>query len=703
MTDVRNSITILFDDHAPVTIPVAFTMKFDIRQTVGCDPSIFHVPFHSDYLGQYQAAIAALYAAGKKHVAVTLRITTADVESGDLSQEKTVDWKGWYAFKVTPDPELKDIYLLCLGDVREVYRQYKLNVKHNIRLSNEKGDAESLVSGTTPHTVETYIDDVITRLQVLCGGFGGLGGTKNISATGLANYAAELPWNLGNTQRNSGGWIGGGLAEMMEPIEKAFGLFLVPGVDDGLLYVTDKIAERADVGNLRSIAVENSSYVSEDNGASVPKDVEIIFEVVTELAVENVPHGSYVPPTHGLALTNVMRLPKDINNPLSTDFEWVPLEDWAASPLWPAWIPASFRTDPEAYICQHFFKEDVIKQERDPATKLPLAGGELIEFMNDEIAENWRSAYQVMLDTPSGSQFHQDAHVNIRIGRLLKDGGTKDGDMVFSDYTVVRRRGRATQVTANGQASIHGAKFSDWWKINELKFQPAKLRAFWADPSRLLLKIVPDGINRLIAKSVIPGTMTVDLQYGTYVELANEVDLALGDTPRRNFAKTKVDGKLSTSLRLCVFMNASPLRNADRVHSETVTIFPAGMPTKIQLRAYGIQAVKAYSSGDLALMPGLSSVTPSTILNQSDIDEIKTRIAQEVKQSFLGGHLGAVKLGGIYRVGQEQAGGECNQFWVSVGYETPSSVSSQWSIHANEIVINVHRRKLDGEPIKVAI
>lgn len=701
--DFRNAITIKFDDHPAVEIPVAFTMKFDIRQTLGCEPYIFHVPFHSDYLGRYQAAIAAIYAANKKHVAVTLRIATADVEGGDLSAEKFVEWKGWFAFKVIPDPELKDIYNLCLGDVREVYRQYKVSVKHNLRLSSEHEDTESLVSGTTPFTVEQYIDDVITRFQTLCGGFGGYAGSKNISATGTANLAKELPWNLGNTQRHSGGWVGGGFAEMLEIVEKAFGLFVLPGVD-GLLYVTDKIAERTDIAALLTSAVEGSSYTSEDNGASAPKDVEIIFEVVSELAAENIPHGSYIPPTHGLSLENVMRMPKDITNPLSTDFEWVSLEEWAQNPLWASVVPPEFRTDPEKYICENFFKEDVIPQRLDPQTKLPLAGGELIEFLNDEISENWRSAYQLTVDAGSGTTFTQQKHVNIRIGRLLKDGGTKDGDMVFSDYAVIRRRGRATRVTASGQASIHGAKFSDWWYINETKFQPAKLRAFWSDQNRLLMKIVPDGINRLIAKSVIPGIMSKELEYGTYAELANEVDLALGDTPRRNFARTKIDGKLSTTLRLLVFINSSPLETAQRTHSETVTIFPGGMPTKVQLRAYGIQAVKTYSAGAVAAgMPGLSSTAPTIILNQADINEIRDRVAQEVKQSYLGGHLGAVKLGGIYRCGIEEAGGECNQFWVAVGYETNSSITSNWSIHANEIVISVTRRKLDGEPVKVAI
>lgn len=680
-------------------VPMARVMKMDIRQEPGVDAQHFYFPFHDDYKAIYDDAVNNAKTAGDDVIRCRLKLTTCD--PADPEEPLVSYWDGWYAMRIAQDRESEQIWNLLLQDIREVFRSQKFTGMFNVKLNNGDVVEASLIPGVTPfrHSVQSYMTAVVEDFRAKFQGlpaFTLAQGTMSTDSEQL--FTSGLPWNLGNTETESGGWVGATFAEMMELVEKAFGLRIMPTVDGGMA-VVDNEEERPDVEALIDVAMKGSSLTVESMEPSLPRELELVVEVRKEILAETRFGSSSPPPTRGLILQQVMRLPADLTNPLSTDFKWVDIDTWANSPLFDGQVPQAFRLNAQKYIAERYFKDNVIPPNNHPGTKLPKAGAEVVDFANGEIEDSFGSRYRLVVS--SGTI--QDRWNNIRIGRLNEDGGTVDGGMVFSSFTIIRARAKRSEASNNpGYTVLVGLLWSESHHINASKFQPAPFLAYFTDASGGILSIDPAAVNKLIVKGVVNRMATKQLRFDNYIEMVKDAD-ADDSNPSYTLAVTKPDGKLAEYEQTRVVLNGCPALIDEREYVITKSLFPDGVVSKQRLKVYGETANFKFDDATLVSAIRQTDTQAATLMNGAVLDEIAERVAAEVIKSFKRGRMGAVKLGGIGTIESHQAGGEVSQMWVEIGYEKSFSITTNYSIRPGAINIEVERKRLDGKPVRVMV
>jgi hypothetical protein len=681
----------------PPEMTFAQTGKYHVRMEAGLDPYVFHAPVHIDDAATFVDIISDAKFTNYPLAFGKLEFTTSDhTDSGT----HTFDWDGWFITEIVPDPELDNMFLVGLADWREAFRYLKITKKYNLYKDNGEADADSLNSGSD-WTVGAYIQDIVDEINSEMGGNGfpgdlAYGGALNMSSPAVLNE--DLPRNLSNTQTRMGGWVAATVKECLEPVMRAFGLTFY--VWNKTLYVSDTKSGRSDIFALVTgdIATQQSYYRSDINvDFSKPKQVDVVFEAKREVALETPPRSAST--WYGLVLENVLRLPAEFGS-ATAEYDWAELiTEFATSDAVKnsGRTPSGFINDPEKYIADNYFYDPEIFPYRFDNNGLLEVGSEVEDYLNAEVAASARRAFRVV--------FEDDDYVNLRLGRLTEDGGTKSGGNVQCDYTIVRRRGKVEGVPSPGRHVISSVRWTEDFEITDYENQPAPFMAFWADSVQRILRIAPTNVNQLIVKDVVPGTMSVHLQIGDPVHMIIDGD-TMQEPPPADLVLNKPKGKLNRDYVLRVIGNASPLDNDDRVHVITKDVFPiTGMVHKQRLKAYGVTANYNFTDAELS-EERLYNTKATNLMNPSELDAIAARVADEVKNSYEQNAMGAVKVGGIEPlVGASPvlAGGECNEMWIEVGFETNFSITTNYSIKPGVIEITVGRVRLDGEKVKVAL
>lgn len=688
-------------------IPVAWTAKWRAAMTQGAEPHHFYLPITDDYKDELDDMLDYVQNANDGYVFVDLEFTTSDGDSGS----RTVTWEGWLVNDVIKDQTLDDIWLVHLSDVREVFRNHKINKKYNIYYTDEEPDSQSL-NGSADWQVGDYLQDVVEEfISDMPTPFGGAftwGGSINMTDTSILNE--NVPRNLSNTEQKTGGWIGASFKEAVEPIFKAFGVTLLVGIDRKI-YVTDKETDRSDIrdllpGGVENIAMDNSFVSTMDTEWLKPNELELIFEVKKEVAIETLP--TTYSDAVGLGLENVLRLPQDPAG-TSPETEWTPLDDWASDDAWDsASIPNSFKNGPENYIRKRYFKKEVIPYQYDQVgvpglgvQKVLKADSYKIDYLNEEIKSSWRRHFKVLIGHGSGNP---QRWANIRLGRLTTEGGSRAKGNVFADYVRIRKIGRLEQSDQSGKFTMADFKWTDDVPFDDFTQQPAPFVAYWVDDEDLIMGLQPAGLNAMVFADTIPGRVDKDLGFKDVVQLVNDADKH--QPANYKFMLGKRDGELKANYDLRVIANASPMDSNERYHTKTKTIFASNYTVQTQkLRAYGITANYIFSASQLA-QSSLMSEAGDTLSNDFALDVIATRVAEEVKRSYEMGYMGGVKSGDIKPLSVDNilAGGECNEMWIEVGGEEKAySITLNYSIKPAQINITLGRKDLDGQPVKIAV
>lgn len=701
---VKNSTKLVFTG-SDIEIPLANSSKYSFSQTPGHMPNYFYFPVAAKYQEDLEDAIEWARTNPNDISNVRAKLVFTTCAPDDIEEEQTVEWEGIYIDSFQSDSTLPDeVIIVTAYDARELFRGVRVHGKFNMHYVSGQVDTESLnPAGTIPWTVSAYMAAIVNLFNTAIDHSAvpsviTFEGPLNMSAANIARLDEDIPLNLGNTITQSGGWIAGSWEELTEFIEKAFGFLPIMGLD-GNVYITDLTHERADLEAFVSTeGMQGSHLFPIDNSASLPKELDLVFERKVEIASEVRPRSSPTP-EHSLELVNVMRLPEDPTNPLDPKFEWTELFVWAAKSLWTDVAPAAFRNDPEKYIADNFFKEWVVSPYINQADKTVKTGAFRVDYINEEAENNWRSAFEV----GNNNTGRQERFSRIDIGRLNEDGSTKDGGMVFCDFAIIRRRayGRTIPAPSTAQRTIIGARFSDSFAISDWNMQPAPFTAFWTDKRRMILKVAPSGHNRVIAKGVVPGRLKVEMGFGNYIDMVADGTDEKGNVQAK-FIRTKDESQLRDTFSLRVIMNGCPMRAADRHTVITKTLFADGILPKRTLKAYGVTANYRFSDAQM-LFASLSAQKAEEWMNEAECDEIAERVAKEVIASYDKGYRGVLKTGNIDVVNSAQAGGKCNEMLIEVGGETRESITVTYSVKPGQITVNVGRNKLDGKPIEVAI
>lgn len=678
-------------------IPCAELGRVTIRQSLGTDPAYVMLPFHSDYLSTIGAAETAKRAIDEGPVFGVLRFVSSDDTAAGSA---TKDWAGWFVVKVEQDRELSNVYYLMLADYRELLRNEKISGIFNLKYGDGTEISESKNAGNW-WKVGDYVSQIITLWNAKFGASNTpqmvYGGGINMDTALLDN---EVPKNLGNTVgvdgSTSGGWIAANFDEMMEPIMKAFGLSYMIGTD-GKIYVTDTTYERADLAALiATVATKGSGYQLSDMSYSRPKNVTLVFEKLMEVAIETRPSGTLSPPTFGVYMDNVFRLPDDLiaNDP---NYNWTEIEPFADDAQWSApGIPGRFKSRPENWMLENFFKVELGFNRYNLATGLVHAGGEKIDYLVPELVANWHATYKV----DARRDFRWS---NLRLGRLEIDGSTKAGGNVFGPWCYLRRKG----VVEQGADFRHVLAHVRWHENFNDVTRPAAFFTYWTDPGHLILRIEPTQFNQIVIRGAVMGANVTNLGYGTFLELKDDAE---DPSAPSTWAKSRARGSLEIpagAVQTRIIMNGVPLDPTVREHAITKTAFGTqGTIGEQRLKIYGVTANFAYKQSAIQSYATILSLLPADsheLLNGTELDEIADRVTAEVMASYDQNKIGAIKAGGIALILTNQAGGECNEMWVEYGGETKFSLSTQWSIKPARIEITVSRKKLDGSPVKVAI
>lgn len=692
------------------------THPFDIRQEQGLAAYHFWAGVHNDDLGiidNMRTNKTGPMVVGK------MEITTSD---DTPAGSRVIDWNGWVIVEVVPDGENKDVSMVCFADLRYVFEYCKLSAKFNVFFDKTDADGDPIpdedsLNPTTgiAWTIGEYFKEICDLIDDYFGGafpdlHGGLTGTDNEVV--LSNW---VPENLGNTYNQSGGWVAATVSEMLAPIMKAFGVTFQMGLD-AKFYIVDTSEERSDIRALLDIATNKSFIRDAENSMSRPAQLMVSFEARDEIAAEVV-SPNQTGTKRGLELKNVMQVPHDLLAN-STGYSWVevaaalPVDNWGnSSQFWPLSnnppIPDArkFRFDTEGYIAENYFKEMPVPFPKLKSGKL-ATNGEIAEFCNAQISSNWRRVFR--------ASFGDDGFpwVRMEIGRLNHEGGTENGGAVFCDYTYVRRRGRILPEPNDRRPVIARLQYSESVQLSNLAMkangldntQPAPFRAFWSDRSELLISIATTVTNPVINKDVVVGTMVKgrELGFGNFIDFVQDGDEA--NAPKK-WVRLKQDGQLRDTYKLRIILTGTSTNPSRREYTITKNVFgSAGDVPLLKLKAHGITANRRFTDAQTVQNVLIGEFPDSTPINLAELDSVAERMAEEVRRSYLKGVMGAVKVGGTKPIEDGiEAGGECNEMWISFGQETDFSITTNYSIKPAVIEVTLGRKDLDGNPVKVAV
>jgi len=689
-------------------IPVAEVGTVRFEQSYGMEPNHTAIAFHDDYKAIYDQMVEDFEAdSDKPYVRGKFRFT----HSNHVPNEPAVvtDWEGWYVMRVQLDQTFDDLWVMSVADMREAMRNLKFTGKLNVYYDNGVGDPESLVFGA-PHQLETAMNALIDALNTELGvsGYFEFGGLLHADVTDLQ---LEYPLNLGNTQMQYGGFIGADWKDVMEPIAKAYQLYPIVGTN-GKLYLTSSTRERNDIADPQFGSMIGNEWMfgshagTTDMKAAKPKSLDIIFEVKSEvMLIGNPPSTGNL--QNGMYLYEVMRKPSDLTDNFVT-LEWVELDEWAQHFAGKPGVPDDFNRNAVGvndYLRKRAFGNPIFPYAYDksnnPPLGRPLAGSEVLDFLESEVLQHWRKAWYVDTD--------EQRFANMQMGRITADGGRKVEGAVWADYTFLRSRARVSpNYSGEFGPDTDVLAYVDWSEsvsLFQVARQPAPFTAFWRSPTDKIVGIETDGVNPLIVREVILGLLD-----GPLGVVKGAIDLERdgnegGDPGRFVFTRAEIGkpgGPQLGNYNLRIIAVANPTSQGKRSHKITKSLFADGTIPKQQLRVYGVTANKAYSDAQLANFSRFFDDEPEVILNAAEMDEVADRVKEEVRRSYDQGVMGAVKAGGLHHFGI-QAGGACNEMWVEYGGDTSFSLTQNWSLQPGRIVITLGRIGIDGQPVKVAV
>jgi hypothetical protein len=720
-----NSITMHLTDtdwSTQFSIPISLSSPFEIKQSVGLEPHVFAVVFHDKFKAQYDDFIS-IVAANQPTPADTFpackfEITTSD---GTPTGSRTVEWAGWYLLGIVQSDLNDDLWIAQVADIRGVLEYGKRSAKYNLKFEDGGIDEDSFMPDPSggmgpdvPWQLDHYVNDVIDNMGYAIDY--AFDNPKYMSAANALRITEVIPNNLGNTDRTGmGGFVAGSLKETLGPLLKHYGFTLIVGID-GKLYLTDRTTERTDLSALLDVATSGSFYGERDVVASRPQNVTLVFQALREFAMEI---STTISPGSIMFLTNVMRASDDVTA-IRPTYRWVTVGEFGANGWGTRPLPKRFSspTLTEGYIGDNYFKEERLPRPVDAAGQQTSNSAE-VEYIENEISATWRRVFRV--ESEAGKRLWS----RVRLGRLKADGGTEQGENVFCDYTIVKRRGRLVEVLSPG--SRPGPVMADMIMSESYRFssnrtfpgtQPAPFKSFFTgDGKEMLIALEPTIHNNLVTRDIIIGTMLEPLSLGGLIDLHRDTE----DDPNTPLRATitKQLGRMGAGYFVRIIASGTPVRPPAylpnlqlREHRITKPAFSTGGIGDLVLPAEGVSAVFAFTAAQLS-RPSLSGPAAAPgdelateLLNAADLDEIAEMVTAEVVESYNKQTMGAIRVGGIQPlVDGIEAGGECNEMSVQVGMEPGKiySITTNYSIKPGQIELMFKRKDYNKDNIKILV
>lgn len=616
---------------------------------------------------------------------------------------KQFEWDGWYMASIQPNSARPGTFLVTLHDERWLAAKNKVTVGYNVDWPDERGRAETKTSAGD-WTCVNAAKDALARF--------GLTVDDDVKTLTAKQVAEVLPRNLGNSP--AGGWTAASFSELipalLEPIrcdiimtpQRKVRIVSRSGYDD-----SPKLKVHGLIGGV--VGERNIKW-------QLPKKIRVEFERLVEGAFEIVPGDSSrrTASAGGSDLNwwveNVM--PLWVWNGNIQAGEYTEMYAQLESALNSKWAT-------EQYIGQRWFKPHLFPYPRDPKTRRIIQQGSAAElaasiakrsWFDDMVRQCWRRVFRVTPKVFNGSSYAR-YFTNIRLGRLEKNGGVKDGGNVFMPYVKQLRWGRLP-ANAQGDSPLqniftenhHFGNPANSSAEEQYSYDPAPFTARWVSPEKLVFEVRPDRPDNINSKAFFAGTMAEHLNYGPLFRLEGGAALKVteaqgvlkgGTTSRQFYMRVIYNGRVSAAMPGSV----------DRMYAVEKDAFPNGIGRDVTVKAGESVTANFVFTEDALKLPIDGSLMNNTLgrlhrlANPDEVDDVAQFIADQVKQTYVQNRAGVATVEGVGAlVAGIWTGGLINHCAITVGQGMNEAILVQYTVQPEVRPIESSRKKPEKAP-----
>lgn len=680
-------------------IPLEFMAAVTIEMSRGCDADALKFLTSDDRFSSIGAGPC------------TLRFKTP-VDFGKGS--KTLDWKGWYMASIQPNSQRPGSFIVTMYDYRFLAAKNKVTVSYNIEWPDTKLREESKTAAGDRlwYCLDAAID-TLTKFGFQVDDY-----SKHL--VNVTQRAKVLPMNLGNTP--GGGWAAASLDEiipaLLEPIR--CDLVMTPegkarivsrsGFDDSPKLEAHSLI--AGVVGERNIKWQKPSQIR----VQFERLVEGVFEYTSYQGQGSLVRGQDI----NFQVVNVMPEYKSDK----TTGEYVELQQQ----VFDRYGPFSFQgvvsgNSADRYIGSRYFKPHMFPYRRDPKTRLPIGNSPaeiardiaIRSWFDDNVKQCWHRLFRVEPKAFSSVSYAR-FFTNIRLGRLEKNGGTKDGGNVYCNYVKHLKWGvlppDAKSISPLNNVFSENHTFGDPANTAQdgtlsYSYNPAPFIARWVSAEKLIFEVAPQKPSDTNTKSFFPGTMVERLNYGPLFQLASGSALKV----------TEVSGKIAPDFTMRVIWNGRVSRDLPNLSGEgfttvsgarlaevVVDAFSDGMGPDVVVRAdpsitanYAITETGLKRPINGSLMSDVGQYR--TLLNKDEVEDTAEFIAAQVMQTYNQNRAGVATCLGISAMSAGiWTGGLIHKASIVIGQDMNESVMVNYIVQPEVRDIETRREKPSKAP-----
>ena len=621
---------------------------------------------------------------------------------------KQFEWKGWYMASIQPNSARPGTFIVTLHDERWVAAKNKVTVGYNIDWPDTKARSETKTSAGGAGEDWTCVkaaQDALARFGLTVDG-----DLKTLTAEQVKKV---LPHNLGNSP--GGGWTAASFGELIPAL-------LEPIRCDIIMTPENKVRIVSRSGYDDSPKLEAHGLISGVVGErnikwQLPRYINVKFERLAEGAFELTPARDSQTSAVGAGLNwwveNVM---PSYNNG-QPNGEYGVLEDEVQAALGTPY-------QSENYIGERWFKPHLFPYKRDYRVRSLIKSGtaaELAEaiakrsWFDDMVRQCWRRLYRVsprMFSSTSYARYF----TNIRLGRLEKNGGVKDGGCVYMPYVKHLRWGRLPS-SATGNSPLlnilsenhHFGDPANGSPEDQYSYAPAPFTARWVSPEKLVFEVRPDRPDNINAKSFFPGTMREHLNYGPLFRL--EGGAALKVTEVGGIIKGASGGRSSFYMRVIyngrvsADMPSGFIGDAGlRMYTVEKSAFPNGMGPDVTVKAGDSVTANFVFTDDALKLPVDGRLMNQTdglrkLANPDEVEDVAQYIADQVKQTYVQNRAGVATVEGVgAMIAGIWTGGLINHCAITVGQGMNEAIHVHYTVQPEVRDVETSRTKPEKAP-----